>query len=136
MYKNGPRLCLQAKFKPHAQRLELAASLETQASNYDKQADAIKQLKALTLGSQVLDLPASFAIGCLQGNKLMLSPLDQALQMRPQMGHLNSSKQTEKDPVAEEDEKKPSFVTVCRAYAILCLIDTAQTRVQDSLLSV
>ena len=82
----------------------------------------MKQLKALTLSSQVLDLPASFAVGCLQGDKLMLSPLDQALQMRPQMGHLNASKQPEKAQVADEDEQKPTFVQVCPACDASCFL--------------
>ena len=43
----------------------------------------------------------------------MLSPLDEALQMRPQTGRLDDSKKPIKDEdMAEEEEKKPTFVTV------------------------
>ncbi len=43
----------------------------------------------------------------------MLAPLDEALQMRPQLRHLDESKKATKDEdMIDEEEKKPSFVTV------------------------
>jgi hypothetical protein len=43
----------------------------------------------------------------------MLAPLDEALQMRPQLRHLDESKKPTKDEdMLDEEEKKPSFVTV------------------------
>ena len=43
----------------------------------------------------------------------MLAPLDEALQMRPQLRHLDESKKSTKDEeMIDEEEKKPSFVTV------------------------
>ena len=65
------------------------------------------------LKSQSVDLPASFAVGCLRGDTLMLAPLDEALQMRPQLRHLDESKKaTPYEDMLDEEEKKPSFVTV------------------------
>ena len=43
----------------------------------------------------------------------MLAPLNEALQMRPQLRHLDESKKSTKDEdMLDEEEKKPSFVTV------------------------
>lgn len=105
--------CETVNFKPEAKRLELATTLETRGHNYNGQADASKQLNALVLKSQCVQLQASFAVGCLKGDRLMLSPLDEALQMRPQTGRLDDSKKPIKDEdMAEEEDKKPTFVTV------------------------
>ncbi len=52
----------------------------------------------------------------------MLAPLDEALQMRPQLRHLDESKKATKDEdMLDEEEKKPSFVTV---GPLLCLAMT------------
>ena len=88
--------------------------MDVHGHNYNSQADASKKLNSLVLKSQVVDLPASFAVGCLKGDRLMLSPLDEALQMRPQLRHLDESKiATKDDDKIDEEEKKPTFVTVC-----------------------
>ena len=62
-------------------------------------------MQALTLSSHVVDLPASFAVGCLKGDKLVLSPLHEAVQMRPQMAYVNDKKQPEQ--LEANGEEKP-----------------------------
>lgn len=104
---------MQVKFKPGAKRVELAIPLDTHGHNFNSRADASKQLDGLVLKSQVVDLPTSFAVGCLRGNTLMLSPLNEAVQMRPQLGHLDTAKkQVKEEEDADVEDKKPSFVTV------------------------
>ena len=110
---------MQVKFKPGAKRVELAVPLDTQGQNFNRRADPSKQLDGLVLKSQVIDLPTSFAIGCLRGNTLMLSPLDEAVQMRPQLGQLDAAKkQVKKENDADVEDKKPSFVTVSIKSAV------------------
>ncbi len=103
----------QVNYKPAAKRLELTTALDVHGHNYNSQADASKKLNSIVLKSQGVNLPASFAIGCLRGDTLMLSPLDEALQMRPQLGHLDDMKKAVKDEdMMDEEEKKPTYVTV------------------------
>lgn len=105
--------CETVNFKPGARRLELTTALDIRGHNYNSQADPSKKLNSLMLKSQSVDLPASFAVGCLRGDTLMLAPLDEALQMRPQLRHLDESKKATKDEdMLDEEEKIPSFVTV------------------------
>lgn len=105
---------MQVKFKPNAKRVELSTALDTYGDNYNSRADQSKHLDGLVLKSQLVDLPTSFAIGCVRGNHLMLAPLDEAVQMRPHLGHLDTTKKQvkEEEEVVGEEEKKPSFVTV------------------------
>lgn len=104
---------MQVKFKPDAKRLELATRLDTQGYNYNSRADQSKHLDALILKSQLIDLPTTFAIGCVRGNQLVLSTLDEAVQLRPHLGHLDmAAKQVKVEQDLAEEDKKPSFITV------------------------
>ena len=104
---------MQVKFKPNAKHVELTTGLDTQGYNYNSRADESKHLDALVLKSQLIDLPTSFAIGCVRGNQLILSPLDEAVQMRPHLGHLDTApKQVKEEADLGAEDKKPSFVTV------------------------
>ncbi|KAL3132492.1 hypothetical protein ABBQ32_009040 [Trebouxia sp. C0010 RCD-2024] len=91
----------------------MATHLNTQGYNYNNRADQSKHLDALVLKSQLIDLPTSFAIGCVRGNQLILSPLDEAVQMRPHLGHLDTAaKQVKQEEDLGTEDKKPSFITV------------------------
>lgn len=104
---------LQVKFKPNAKRIELSTALDTYGDNYNSRADQSKYLNDLVLKSQLVDLPTSFAIGCVRGDHLILSPLDEAVQMRPHLGHLDTTKkQVKEEEDTGDEEKKPSFITV------------------------
>lgn len=104
---------LQVKFKPNAKRVELSTALDTYGDNYNSRADQSKHLNDVVLKSQLVDLPTSFAIGCVRGNHLILSPVDEAVQMRPHLGHLDTTqKRVKEEEDTGEEEKKPSFVTV------------------------
>lgn len=104
---------MQVKFKPNAKRLELAAGLDFHGPNFNSDSDTAKQLGSLTLKSQSIDLPTTFAVASLRGNQLVMSPLNEALQMRPQLNHLGSSKKKDEDEDdKQEDEKKPDWVAV------------------------
>ena len=104
---------LQVNFKPNAKRVELSTALDTYGDNYNSRADQSKHLSDLVLKSQLVDLPTAFAIGCVRGNHLILSPLDEAVQMRPHLRHLDTTKkQVKEEDETGEEEKKPSFVTV------------------------
>ena len=105
---------MQANFKPIAKRLELAAGLDFHGPNFNPDSDTAKQLGSLTLKSQSVDMPTTFAIASIRGNKLVLSPLNEALQMRPQLNHLDSGrKKDNNDDDEEQEEKKPEWVSVC-----------------------
>lgn len=97
--------CEVADFKPNAKRLELTTALQTRAPNYNTDAAPEQLMQALTLSSHVVDLPASFAVGCLKGDKLVLSPLHEAVQMRPHMAYVNDKKQPEQ--LEANGEEKP-----------------------------
>lgn len=115
---------MQANFKPNAKRLELTAGLDLHGPNFNTDSDAAKQLGSLTLKSQSVDMPTTFAIASIRGDKLVLSPLNQALQMRPQLDHLNASKKKDKDEDEdEEEEKKPEWVAVCTFASFMYLAD-------------
>ena len=95
---------VQANFKPNAKRLELATALQTRGPNYKTDAAPEQRMQALTLSSHVVDLPASFAVGCLKGDRLVLSPLHEAVQMRPQMAYVNDKKQPEQNEANGEEK--------------------------------
>ena len=121
----------QVSFKPGAKRVELATALDAHGHNYNSSADDSKHLDGLVLKSQVIDLPTSFAVGCLRGNRLVLSPLDEAVQMRPHLGHLDTAKKLVKEEAdPDHEEKKPSFVTVSISVDPHCNVDTHQQQIQ------
>lgn len=104
---------MQVNFKPNAKRLELTAGLDLRGPNFNAEADPAKQLGSLMLKSQSVDMPTTFAVASLKGDRLVLSPLNEALQMRPQLSHLDNAKKKAKDEEEEEEEeKKPEFLTV------------------------
>ena len=110
---------MQANFKPVAKRLELAAGLDFYGPNFNADSDTAKQLGSLTLKSQSVDMPTTFAIASIRGDKLVLSPLNEALQMRPQLNHLDTGKKKDNDEdEEEEEEKKPEWVSVCTCHYI------------------
>ena len=114
---------LQVRFKPNAKRIELSTSLDTHGHNYNSRADESKHLNDLVLKSQLVELPTSFAIGCVRGNRLILSPLDEAVQMRPHLGHLDTTKkQVKEEEDFGEEEKKPSFITVSACWTSICRV--------------
>lgn len=93
--------------------MELAAGLDFHGPNFNADSDTAKQLESLTLKSQSVDMPTTFAVACLRGDQLVLSPLNEALQMRPQLNHLATSKKKDQDEEEEpEEEKKPDWVAV------------------------
>ena len=94
--------------------MELKAGLDSRGPNFNRDADTAKQLGSLTLKSQSVNLPTTFAVASLRGDKLVLSPVNEALQMRPQLSHLDTTKKKVKDEEEEEEEeKKPEWVAVC-----------------------
>lgn len=121
MLELHPRLeYLQVKVKPNAKRVELSTALDTHGDNYNSRADQSKHVNDLVLKSQLVDLPTSFAIGCVRGNHLILSPLDEAVQMRPHLAHLDTTKkQVKEEEDIGEEEKKPSFITVSICWKLL-----------------
>ena len=113
---------MQVNFKPNAKRLELTAGLDLRGPNFNAEADPAKQLESLTLKSQSVDMPTTFALASLKGDRLVLSPLTEALQMRPQLSHLDSAKKkAEDEEEEEEEEKKPEFLTVCNRCCACCM---------------
>lgn len=71
-----------ARFKPQARRLEMSLPLDTSGENYGD-ADENKRITALTLRSTAVDdSGASYAVGVVRDNQLLLLPLDYTLQVR------------------------------------------------------
>lgn len=72
--------------KPVAKRLQLQAYLEggKRGENYDQDLQVpTMQIDSIALEGRPADLPTSFAVGSVRGDRLLLVPIDQAMQVCP-----------------------------------------------------
>eukprot|EP00877_Chromochloris_zofingiensis_P004012 jgi/Chrzof1/13611/Cz08g04040.t1 len=94
----------KARFKPQAKRFELDIPLEKDSRNYTPDTEQYKQIDRLTLRSSQTDAAkASYAVGLIKDDQLLLLPLDYTLQLRPHTSFLNVDK-TKKGVDGEESE--------------------------------
>lgn len=85
------------RMKPQARRLEVDLPLDTASHNYNRVEDRPdgtaaphKKIQHVTLRSHLVEPRAPLAMGSIQDGKLLLTPLDFSLQLRPHLSHLVS----------------------------------------------
>ena len=91
--KETDRVCI----KPGVKKVEMEIPVESIPENHSRGADAHLQVKKHKLTSSRVELKTTYAVGSVRGDKLLLSQLDHALQMRPSLSHM--------DPPEQKDEK-------------------------------
>lgn len=95
------------RMKPQAKRIEVDLPLDTESKNYNDIIEDIKKIKHFTLRSTQTEERTHLAVGTIRGGKLLIAPLDFAVQLRPSMHHLNvAAESSKKKGAAEEDEEE------------------------------
>lgn len=81
----------KVKYKPTANKLHVDIPLQGKGRNVDPESRPGMLLKQLSLVSTAADLATSFAIGTFRGGRMILTPLTEALQLRPSMAHMDAA---------------------------------------------
>ncbi|GLC33480.1 hypothetical protein PLESTB_000079400 [Pleodorina starrii] len=103
------------RFKPQAKRVEVDLPLDTESRNYNDVIEDVKKIDHFTLRSTLAEERTNLAVGTIRGGKLLLAPLDFAVQMRPSMHHLNvasTGKEKRKDDSEDEEDDEPKLHAV------------------------
>ncbi|CAL8461876.1 g1407 [Coccomyxa elongata] len=105
----------KVQMKPVAKRMQIDVPLHRESDNYNSLADSSLQLDSIKLTSSSVDMPTSYAVAsirCLapRGNRVVLTPVDEALALRPSLGHLARARaelesRISAASVPDEDEK-------------------------------
>ncbi|PSC72452.1 DNA-directed RNA polymerase III subunit RPC5 [Micractinium conductrix] len=102
------------QLKPKVKKMQCEVPLDTRNRNYNTNAEPSRQIKAAVLQSARLDMRTSFAAGFVEEDRLLLFPIDEALQLRPSLAHLDKEKEAAaagkkkgKGEEEEEEEQKP-----------------------------
>ena len=83
----------QVRLKPKVKRIQCEAGLDS-SQNYDIDAETGRQVKSITLQSSKVELPTELAVGTVfEENKIFLLSVDEALQLRPSLTHLDKEKE-------------------------------------------
>ncbi|KAK9820135.1 hypothetical protein WJX72_006476 [[Myrmecia] bisecta] len=107
--------CDKVRVKPVARRVQMEVPLDTTGPNYAPPANPAAAIQHLTLTSRNVDVSTSYAVGTVRGDRLLLASLDEAMQMRPSLAHLDvareeeRAKQKDKGPAEPEDERPPEL---------------------------
>ncbi|XP_057858301.2 uncharacterized protein LOC131067349 [Cryptomeria japonica] len=100
--------CEEVRVKCKQSRLEVDLVLDTDEENYDHDAKEHLKITKQTLTSSKTPLSTGHALGILRGNKLHLSPVHAAVQLRTHLGYVNKGEEHCKKIVAdEENEEEP-----------------------------
>ncbi|KAG2482697.1 hypothetical protein HYH03_018378 [Edaphochlamys debaryana] len=103
------------RYKQNAKRFEVDLPLETESRNYNDIIEDLKKVKQFTLRSTLTEDRTNLAIGTVRGGKLLIAPLDFAVQLRPSLHHLNVAA-TAKDKAnadsEEEEDDEPKLHAV------------------------
>ncbi|KAF8068184.1 Polr3e [Scenedesmus sp. PABB004] len=96
-----------ARFKPQARRLELSLPLDTSADTYGVPPDGARAITALDLRSTPVEPceGAAHAVGVVRDGRLVLVPLDYALQLRPDMASMAADPARRREGEASEDDE-------------------------------
>ncbi|PNH04418.1 Protein phosphatase 1 regulatory subunit 7 [Tetrabaena socialis] len=92
------------RFKPQAKRIEVDLPLESDSRNYNDVIEDLKKVKQFTLRSTLTEDRTNLAVGTVKGGKLLIAPLDFALQLRPSLHHLNVAASAKEKGNADSDE--------------------------------
>ncbi|KXZ54514.1 hypothetical protein GPECTOR_4g579 [Gonium pectorale] len=103
-----PQIGVKAmRYKPQAKRIEVDLPLDTESRNYNDVIEDVKKIKQVTLRSTLAEDRTNLAVATIKGGKLLIAPLDFAVQMRPSMHHLNvASTGKEGKGNAESDDEE------------------------------
>lgn len=101
------------KYKPKVKKLQASFPLDTRSANYNDAMDSeTKQVKSMLLASSRVEPRTQFAVGFVDEHRLLLLPVDQALQLRPSLVHLDREREDRRHAAggagAEAEEEKPA----------------------------
>ena len=106
------------KMKPVAKRVEIEVPLPSKTHNYNNEIEDFKKIHSFKLRSTLVEAKTTWSVGTIMDGKLLLAPVDFALQLRPSLAHLNvgnmqpKKKEGEESEEEEEDEPKMRAVEV------------------------
>ncbi|GIL54364.1 hypothetical protein Vafri_9932 [Volvox africanus] len=103
------------RFKPQAKRMEVDLPLDTESRNYNDVIEDMKKVNHFTIRSTLAEERINLAVGTIRGGKLLIAPLEFAVQLRPTMHHLNvtsSVKDKNKEDSEDEEDDEPKLHAV------------------------
>mmetsp|Transcript_4694 Transcript_4694/g.11742 ORF Transcript_4694/g.11742 Transcript_4694/m.11742 type:complete len:420 (+) Transcript_4694:132-1391(+) len=77
------------RYKPGVRRVEVDVPLEAGPANFNEHAGPELRRRQHRLTSAPVELKTSYAVGSVRGDKVLLCQLDDAVQMRPSLAHLD-----------------------------------------------
>eukprot|EP01026_Neomeris_dumetosa_P026020 TRINITY_DN21309_c0_g2_i9.p1 TRINITY_DN21309_c0_g2~~TRINITY_DN21309_c0_g2_i9.p1 ORF type:complete len:421 (+),score=66.76 TRINITY_DN21309_c0_g2_i9:53-1315(+) len=102
----------KARVKPNARKLEIEVDLDKQSTNFDNDVDPKRDMQKLVLQSTPVNQEIGLALGYVKDDKVFLVGINQMVQMRPSMAHVNQveeqkrkSKEIEKEASNKQDSK-------------------------------
>lgn len=98
------------RYKPGVGRVEMDVPLETTEEQFNESCAPHMKRRQHSLSSARVDLRTTYALGSVRGDKVLLCQLDDAVQMRPSLAHLDDAdakdgKGKAKAAAAEEAEQ-------------------------------
>ncbi|KFM29204.1 DNA-directed RNA polymerase III subunit RPC5 [Auxenochlorella protothecoides] len=78
--------------------------LDTTIPEYNDNVEPTRLLKKLTLQSSSVECGTSLAAAFVEGDRLILLPIDEAMQLRPSMAHLDAEREGGKKAAPKEEE--------------------------------
>ncbi|BDA41399.1 probable DNA-directed RNA polymerase III subunit RPC5 at N-terminal half [Coccomyxa sp. Obi] len=100
----------KVQMKPVAKRMQIDVPLHKESDNYNSLADPSLRLDSIKLSSSSVDMPTSYAVASIRGNRVVLTPVDEALALRPSLAHLAKARAELESKISaasrpDEDEK-------------------------------
>uniref|UniRef100_A0A1D1ZQ89 DNA-directed RNA polymerase III subunit RPC5 n=3 Tax=Auxenochlorella protothecoides TaxID=3075 RepID=A0A1D1ZQ89_AUXPR len=92
------------QYKPKNKRLQMDVRLDTTIPEYNDNVEPTRLLKKLTLQSSSVECGTSLAAAFVEGDRLILLPIDEAMQLRPSMAHLDAEREGGKKAAPKEEE--------------------------------
>eukprot|EP00798_Chlamydomonas_sp_ICE-L_P001762 gene1762-33176_t len=91
------------RIKSHSKKLEMDVPLDVESRNYNDIIEDFKKVNQVTLRSSLVESKASLALGTIQEGKLLLSPIDYSVHLRPGLEHLNVGKDVKRGTGGKEE---------------------------------
>ncbi|MCL7038362.1 hypothetical protein MKW94_000376 [Papaver nudicaule] len=98
------RNCQEVRVKPKKVQVEIDLALEID-ENYDNNVAVHQRITKQTLLSKKVPLTRGCAVGVLVGNKLHLTPMNAAVQLRPSMEYLDPKKTSSVEAMVKSEKK-------------------------------
>ncbi|GAB4814270.1 hypothetical protein N2152v2_001316 [Parachlorella kessleri] len=106
----------KVRLKPKVKKLQCEARLDTGSRNYNSNVENSRQIKTIALQSSRVDMRAQLAGAYIEQDALILFPIDEAMQLRPNMAYLDKEKEAAnggkkgQEGLAEDEKVTPELM--------------------------